>query len=86
MERPRIVEKQSRAIKLEAGTYFYCRCGLSSDGVFCDGAHEGTGFVPKRFKLEDPTTVYVCLCKHTKNAPHCDGSHRSLLKAGGLRC
>jgi CDGSH-type Zn-finger protein len=78
MEQPNIFDRQSKSIKLDEGTHYYCRCGKSKDGIFCDGSHEGTSFVPKKFKVDEPTTIYACLCKHTKNAPHCDGSHRSL--------
>lgn len=80
MEDPKIVERKGRSINLQPGSYSYCRCGLSSDGLFCDGSHKGTQFVPKRFTLDQPTTVYMCMCKHTKNSPHCDGTHRTLPK------
>ncbi len=76
----KIVDTKAKAINLEPGTYYYCRCGRSADGIFCDGAHKGTAFVPKKFTVEEPKTVYICLCKHTKTSPFCDGSHKSLPK------
>lgn len=75
---PRIVKKQAISENLYPGTYYFCTCGLSSEQPFCNGAHKGTEFEPKRFKIEEPTNAYLCLCKHTKKAPYCDGSHRSL--------
>ena len=78
MDKPNIYKKQAIGVNLEPGKYFYCRCGLSLDQPFCDGAHEGTLFSPKRFKVEEPTKAYLCLCKHTNNAPFCDGAHNNL--------
>jgi len=80
MESPKIVERKSRSMNLEPGVYHYCRCGLSKDGAFCDGSHEGTAFVPKRFTVDEATSVYVCMCKHTQNSPFCDGAHKLLPK------
>ena len=75
---PHIVKKQSIALKLEPGTYFYCRCGLSQDQPFCDGAHKNTEFRPKKFIIDTPQQAQICLCKHTKSAPYCDGTHRKI--------
>lgn len=77
-ELPKIVKKQSVAVRLQPGTYFYCRCGLSEDQPWCDGAHQGTDFRPKKFSVQEPREVYLCLCKHSKNSPFCDGVHRTL--------
>ena len=73
---PNIVAKKCKRLFLNPGVYFYCRCGLSADGVFCDGAHKATSFVPKKFVIEDAQEVALCLCKHTPNAPYCDGTHK----------
>ena len=78
MDKPNIVAKHSKAVKLEPGEYDYCTCGLSKDGVFCDQSHQGTSFKPKRFVVYDPQNVYICLCRHSNNSPHCDGAHRAL--------
>ena len=74
----KIVKKACMSVKLMPGTYYYCRCGLSKEQPFCDHTHEGTGFEPKRFKIEEAKEAYLCLCKHTDNAPYCDGSHSRL--------
>jgi CDGSH-type Zn-finger protein len=80
MENPKIVERKSRSVNLDAGVYYYCRCGLSADGIFCDGSHKGTSFTPKKFIVDEPASVYICMCKHTKNSPFCDGAHKVLPK------
>jgi CDGSH-type Zn-finger protein len=64
------------SVNLEPGTYRFCRCGLSAEFPFCDGAHEGTDEVPKKFSLEFPQPVMLCGCGATVSAPYCDGSHR----------
>ena len=64
------------AIKLEAGKkYYYCTCGKSNDGVFCNGSHKGTTFTPKEFTVNETKEYGLCGCKKTANAPFCDGSH-----------
>ena len=36
---PKHFKNESIKLDLEAGTYMFCRCGLSKDGVFCDSSH-----------------------------------------------
>ncbi len=78
MSEPIVVDKQPAVLELDAGTYYWCSCGRSKNQPFCDGSHEGTGFTPVEFSLNEKTTVALCLCKHTKNPPFCDGNHNSI--------
>ena len=56
-------------------TYHFCTCGLSSDGVLCDGSHKRTEFVPKKFISTRDAEFHLCLCKKSSNTPFCDGAH-----------
>jgi CDGSH iron-sulfur domain-containing protein 3 len=77
---PRCAVASPQTLTLEPGKYAYCTCGLSEDGVFCDGAHKNTTFRPRLFDItEQPETLTLCRCKHTGNAPFCDGSHKALV-------
>jgi len=90
MEKPRIAAKQPEVLTLEAGTYYWCLCGRSRDQPFCDGSHQGTGFEPVEFTVDETKEVALCMCKQTKTPPFATGrtrrSNRMLKKstsAGG---
>jgi CDGSH iron-sulfur domain-containing protein 3 len=75
---PTIVDKKPMVMTLEAGTYHWCHCGLSSNQPFCNGAHKDTVFKPVGFELTEAKQVALCMCKHTDTAPFCDGAHTKL--------
>ena len=66
-------------VELEAGKdYWFCTCGLSSAQPFCNGAHKGSEFAPKKFAAESSGPAWLCQCKQTANPPFCDGKHKSI--------
>ena len=63
-------------VNLEAGKeYYYCSCGKSEDGIFCNGAHKGSDFKPEVFSVEESKEYYLCPCQKSSKGPFCDGSH-----------
>ncbi|MBE9044527.1 CDGSH iron-sulfur domain-containing protein [Pleurocapsales cyanobacterium LEGE 10410] len=78
MSLPKIVAKQPVILELEAGIYWWCKCGKSQNSAFCDGSHRGTEFAPTQFELAEKQKVALCQCKYTKNPPFCDGTHSQL--------
>ena len=78
MSEPTIAATTPAVLALEAGTYYWCACGLSQSQPFCDGSHEATGFMPTEVVLEEETRVALCQCKRTGSPPYCDGSHKDL--------
>lgn len=78
MNKANIAAKEPVNVTLEADKYyFFCTCGHSQSQPFCDGAHKGTRFVPKPFKVAKKQEAYLCQCKQSVNQPYCDGSHQS---------
>ena len=78
MAEPFIFQKSPIVQKVEPGMYWWCACGRSKSQPFCDGAHKGSEFGPKKVEITEAKTVAWCACKHSENMPFCDGSHSQL--------
>jgi CDGSH-type Zn-finger protein len=78
MTNPFIAAKHPNVLELDPGTYYWCACGKSKDGTFCDGSHKDTAFTPKEFEIKERQKVALCQCKNTANSPFCDGAHKVL--------
>jgi len=78
VDEPNIAEKRPAVLDLEAGTYYWCQCGLSKNQPFCDGSHSGTKFEPLKLEIKAKQKVALCNCKRTKMPPFCDGVHARL--------
>jgi len=78
MSEPEIPQKAPFIMELEAGTYWWCACGKSTNQPFCDGSHKGTDFEPIEFTLTEKSKVYLCGCKHSSDRPFCDGAHNKI--------
>lgn len=78
MADPNIADTKPAVLELEPGTYWWCRCGLSRNQPYCDGAHKGSEFAPLKFEVSEKQRVALCNCKHTGGSPFCDGTHSQL--------
>jgi CDGSH-type Zn-finger protein len=79
MSQAKIAARKPVAVKVEAGqTYAWCRCGLSAQQPFCDGAHKTTDLRPLVWQATESKEIWLCQCKRTKNEPYCDGTHKTL--------
>lgn len=78
MSEPHIAKREPAGLTLEAGTYWWCACGLSEKQPFCDGHHKGMEFQPLKLVIAERQEVWLCQCKHTKTPPFCDGTHKTL--------
>lgn len=65
-------------MEVEAGTYFWCSCGKSTNQPYCDGSHKGSDFTPVKEVVTETKRVAWCGCKHSGNGAFCDGSHKTL--------
>jgi CDGSH-type Zn-finger protein/mannose-6-phosphate isomerase-like protein (cupin superfamily) len=76
---PVIAQPKGYLVEMRAGRrVLWCSCGRSANQPYCDGSHEGTGFLPLPFKASRDEEVLFCGCKHTGTPPFCDGAHNNL--------
>lgn len=80
MEKPKIAQTSPYVLDVEAGKYWWCACGRSSNQPFCDGSHKVTSFTPVKVEITENKKVAFCGCKHSNNKPYCDGTHRNFTK------
>lgn len=78
MSEPKIADKKPAVLDLNAGTYYWCACGLSEKQPFCDGHHKGTDFTPLKVEVAEAGKKAWCQCKHSGTKPFCDGAHQKL--------
>ena len=77
--KPEIAQKSPYAVDIESGkSYYWYSCGKSKNQPFCDGAHQGSNFVPVEYKATENKAVYFCGCKLSANQPLCDGNHSKI--------
>lgn len=78
MAKGEIADRMPEVVELDPGEYFWCKCGRSARQPYCDGSHEGTGFEPVKFVVEERKRYALCKCKQTDGDPFCDGTHSKL--------
>ena len=80
-EKAQITQREPFEVDLKAGKkYFFCTCGRTKNGPFCDGSHRQTKkFIPKMFEVKEDDKYWLCGCKRSQDAPFCDGSHAAVV-------
>lgn len=79
MTNPVVAQQSPYGVDVEEGKrYYWCACGRSANQPFCDGSHEGTEFMPIKYKAEASGRIFFCGCKHSQSKPLCDGTHNTL--------
>jgi CDGSH-type Zn-finger protein/mannose-6-phosphate isomerase-like protein (cupin superfamily) len=79
MLEPKMASRKGFCVKVTEGkSYLWCSCGLSAKQPYCDGSHQGTQFLPVKYKAPRSEDVLFCGCKHTRQGPMCDGTHNNL--------
>lgn len=73
-----VAKKGPYVVDVEAGSYYWCSCGRSTNQPFCDGSHKGTEFTPTKVVVTESKKVGFCGCKHSAKGALCDGSHKDL--------
>ena len=78
MDLPKVAQNKPFVLKVEAGRYAWCSCGLSENQPYCDGKHKGTGYTPNIEVIEEARKVAFCGCKQSEKGSFCDGAHAKL--------
>ena len=62
--------------------YWYCSCGLSQNGPWCDSLcnYTTTRNRPIYFNVNESGYYKICNCKFSANSPFCNGTHRDVVK------
>lgn len=76
MSEAKVAARVPAVLDLQAGDYYWCRCGLSANQPWCDGAHQGGEFTPMKVEISESKKYALCQCKATANSPFCDGAHK----------